>query len=321
MVAFIKRRKDFKTYASAEVVSYDMPLASIADDVGTIVLYNATITRGSEGDFLIMDGHIWVIDQVTPDEMQTTITVADIASAFERPLPFDTDGSTIGEFLSRQLINHYRDIRDSAYRMPYLAITNLDNTEYLGPTVTDGLFNLRTYMRKVNRLRNVQVRFTVYQDKLNILIAPRQRPSHNIIFDDGTSQLISRSYSRSSIAKVTAYQNGTGHTFYLSADGKVTQNEPLFRADGKWEVLALDETEDLSEKVQDIFSQNANSHKIEWQSTKPYELYDTVVLRLDGGLMSSYVSYIGISSADHRYYYKSGELATTLTERLKGAII
>ena len=37
--------------------------------------------------------------------------------------------------------------------------------------------------------------------------------------------------------------------------------------------------------------------------------------------MSSYVSYIGISSSDNRYYYKSGELATTLTERLKGANI
>ena len=64
MVAFIKRRKDFKTYTSAEVVSYDVPLASIEDDVGTIILYNSTVTRGSEGDFLIMDGHIWVIDQV-----------------------------------------------------------------------------------------------------------------------------------------------------------------------------------------------------------------------------------------------------------------
>ena len=95
----------------------------------------------------------------------------------------------------------------------------------------------------------------------------------------------------------------------------------MFRAEGKWEVLSLEETEDLEEKVQDIFSQNSNSHKIEWRSTKPYELYDTVVLRLDGGLMSSYVSYIGISSADQRYYYKSGELATTLTERLKGANI
>ena len=109
-----------------------------------------------------------------------------------------------------------------------------------------------------------------------------------------------------------------GHTYYLSADGKVTTQEPVFRAEGKWEVLALDETEDLEEKVQDIFSQNSNSHKIEWRSTKPYDLYDTVVLRLDGGLMSSYVSYIGISSAYARFYYKSGELATTLTERLKG---
>ena len=318
MVAFIKRRKDFKTYTSAEVVSYDVPLASIEDDVGTIILYNSTVTRGSEGDFLIMDGHIWVIDQVTPDEMQTTITVADIASAFDRPIPFIAEGNSIGEFLAQQLINHYRDVSDLAYRMPYLAITNLDKTEYLGPTVTAGLFNLRTYMRKVNRLRNVQVRFSVSQDQLIIHIEPRQRPSHNIIFEDGTSQLISRSYSRSSIAKVTAYQFGVGHTYYLSADGKVTTQEPVFRAEGKWEVLALDETEELEEKVQDIFSQNSNSHKIEWRSTKPYDLYDTVVLRLDGGLMSSYVSYIGISSADARFYYKSGELATTLTERLKG---
>lgn len=319
MVAFLKRKKDFRTYISAEVVSYDVPLASIADDVGTIVLYDTTVTRGSEGDFLIMNGHIWVVDQVTPNEMQTTVTVADIASAFDRPLPFTAEEASIGAFLEQQLIDHYRDVDDLDYRMPYLEITNLDNTEYLGPTVTDGLFNLRTYMRKVNRLRNVQVLFSVSQNKLNILIQPRQRPSHNVLFEDGTSQLISRSYSRSSIAKVTAYQLGVGHTYYLSAAGDVTQEEPVFRAEGKWEVLALDETEDLEEKVQDIFSQNSNSHKIEWRSTKPYELYDTVVLRLDGGLMASYVSYIGVSSADHRYYYKSGELATTLTERLKGA--
>lgn len=318
MVAFIKRRKDFRTVASAEVVSYDVPLASIADDVGTIVLYDTTVTRGSEGDFMIMDGHIWVIDQVTPSQMQTTVTVTDIAAAFDRILPYVGEGISIGSFLAQQLADHYRNVSDLEYRMPYLEITNLDNTEFLGPTVTDGLFNLRTYMRKVNRLRDVQVQFSVSQNKLNILIQPRQRPSHNIIFEDGTSQLISRSYSRSSIAKVTAYQFGVGHTYYLSADGKVTTQEPVFRAEGKWEVLALDETEDLEEKVQDIFSQNSNSHKIEWRSTKTYDLYDTVILRLDGGLMSSYVSYIGYSSADARFYYKSGELATTLTERLKG---
>ena len=107
MVAFIKRRKDFRTVASAEVVSYDVPLASIADDVGTIVLYDTTVTRGSEGDFMIMDGHIWVIDQVTPSEMQTTVTVTDIAAAFDRLLPYVGEGISIGSFLrqKQQVLN------------------------------------------------------------------------------------------------------------------------------------------------------------------------------------------------------------------------
>ena len=321
MVAFIKRRKDFRTYASAEVVSWDAPLASIEDDVGTIVLYGSTVSRGSEGDFLIMDRHIWLIEQVAPDQQQTTVTVCDVACAFDRLLPYSGDGERIGSFLAQQLTDHYKEVSDLDYRMPYLKITNLDNSEFLGPTVTNGLFNLKTYMRKVNRLRDVQVKFSVDQDNLNILIEHRQRPSHNIIFEDGTSQLISRSYSRSSIAKVTAYQQGVGYTYYLDADGTVRDAEPARRAEGKWEVLALEEYEIVQDRVQDIFSQNSNSHKIEWRSEKLYQLYDTVVLRLDGGLMSSYVSYIGISSSDNRFYYKSGELATTLTERLKGAKI
>ena len=316
MVAFIKRRKDFKTYASAEVVSWDAPLASIEDDVGTIVLYGTTVTRGSEGDFLIMDRHIWLIEQVAPDQQQTTVTVCDVACAFDRLLPFVEEGQRIGSYIAQQLTEHYKEVSDSAYRMPYLKITN-----YLGPTVTNGLFNLKTYMRKVNRLRDVQVKFSVDQNNLNVLIEPRQRPYHNIIFEDGTSQLISRSYSRSSIAKVTAYQQGVGYTYYLDAEGTVRNTEPARRAEGKWEVLALEDYEVVEDRVQDIFSQNSNSHKIEWRSDKQYDLYDTVVLRLDGGLMTSYVSYIGISSSDNRFYYKSGELATTLTERLKGANI
>ena len=114
MVAFIKSRKNFKTYASAEVVTFDVPLASITDDVGTIALYNAAVTRGSEGDFLIMDGRIWLIDQVTPDEMQTTVAVTDVAGAFDRLLPFDAEGEPIGAYLARQLIDHYRDSSDTA---------------------------------------------------------------------------------------------------------------------------------------------------------------------------------------------------------------
>lgn len=321
MIAYVKRKKDFKTVVLAEAVSWEVPLASIEDDVGNIVLYGNKVTRGHEGDFLVMNGHIWVIDQVTPADEQTTVTVVDVRSAFDRKLPYITEGTTIGSWLAQQMENHYKAVPDTVYAMPYLQIVNTDVTDYLPPNVEDGLYNLKTYMRKVNRLRDVQVTFAVEQDSLMVRIAHRTRPTHNIVFDDGTSQLVSRSYSRSSIAKVTAYRSNIGTDYYLSRSGSVSKTAPAERAEGAWEVLALTEGEDMDERVQDVFSQNSNSHKIEWMSSRVFDLYDTAYIRLDGGLMSSYISYIGISSGDDRFHYKSGELATTLTERLKGAKI
>lgn len=319
MIAFVKRRKDFKTVASAEAISWDVPLASIEDDVGTVTLCGSTVTRGHEGDFLIMGGHIWLIDQVSPEGQQTSVSVVDIRTTFDRLLPFSEEGGTsIGGWLAEQLERHYKLVSDEAYAMPYLLIFNTDVTEFLGPNVQDGLYSLKTYMRKVNRLRDIQVSFSVLQDALMIQIYKRTRPTHTVLFDDGKAQLISRSYSRSSVAKVTAYQNGEATDYYLSASGSISTEKPLFRAEGIWQVLALEPEADMEEQVRDIFSQNSNSHKIEWMGDRAFDLYDTIRIRLDGGILSSYISYIGISSQDSRYHYKSGELATTLTERLRG---
>ena len=318
MIAFVKSRKNFKTVAAAEAVSWEVPLASIEDDVGSITLCGTQVSRGNEGDFLVMDGHIWLIDQVSPEQQQTVVNVTDIRCVFDRSLPYTESTLAIGNYLAQELENHYKAVSDDAYAMPYLQISNTDVTEFLGPTVTDGLYSLKTYMRKVNRLRDVQVQFSVSQDTLLIQIYKRTRPTHNIVFDDGRSQLISRSYSRSSVAKVTAYQNGVGVDYYLTEDGDITTDIPIRRADGEWRVVALDDEMDMDEQVSDIFSQNSNSHKIEWRSTRAFDLYDSTKIRLDGGLMTSYISYIGISSSDNRFHYKSGELATTLTERLKG---
>lgn len=318
MIAFVKSRKNFKTVAAAEAVSWDVPVASIEDDVGSITLCGTTVSRGNEGDFLIMDGHIWLIDQVSPEEQQTVVNVMDVRCAFDRSLPYTESDLSIGNYLAQELENHYKACPDDAYAMPYLQISNTDMTAFLGPTVTDGLYSLKTYMRKINRLRDVVVRFSVSADSLLVFIAHRDRPTHNIVFDDGRSQLISRSYSRSSVAKVTAYQLGVGVDYYLTEDGDITNDVPVRRVDGEWRVVALEETADMAEQVSDIFSQNSNSHKIEWRSTREFSLYDSTKIRLDGGLMTSYISYIGISSSDNRFHYKSGELATTLTERLKG---
>lgn len=298
MIAFVKRKKDFKTVVCAEAIAWDVPLASIENDVGSITLFGTAVTRGHEGDFLIMGGHIWLIDQVSPEEQQTTVSVIDIRYAFDRLLPYTEAQNSIGGWIANQLEVHYKFVSDEAYAMPYLLVTNTDVTEYLGPNIEDGLYSLKSYMRKVNRLRDIQVQFSVSQDNLLVQIYKRTRPTHNILFDDGKAQLVSRVYSRSSVAKVTAYQNGAGTDYYLSSNGKISKERPLFRADGIWKVISLDPETDMDESVKDLFSQNSNSHKIEWLSQQVFDLYDTIYIRLDGGIMNSYVSYIGISSAE-----------------------
>lgn len=161
MIAFVKRKKDFKTVASAETIAWDVPLASIEDDVGSITLYGNTVSRGHEGDFLIMDGRIWLIDQVSPEQQQTTVSVVDVRMAFDRFLPYLESDTSIGSWLAEQLESHYKFVSDSAYAMPYILVSNTDVTPFLGPNVEDGLFSLKTYMRKVNRLRDIQVNFSV----------------------------------------------------------------------------------------------------------------------------------------------------------------
>jgi len=248
MIAFVKSRKNFKTVAAAEAVSWDVPIASIEDDVGSITLCGTTVSRGNEGDFLIMNGHIWLIDQVSPEEQQTVVNVMDVRCAFDRSLPYTESDLSIGNYLAQELEQHYKACPDDAYAMPYLQISNTDMTAFLGPTVTDGLYSLKTYMRKVNRLRDVVVRFSVSADSLLVSIAHRDRPTHNVLFDDGRSQLISRSYSRSSVAKVTAYQNGTGVDYYLTENGDITTTVPIRRVDGEWRVVALEEEADMAER-------------------------------------------------------------------------
>lgn len=318
MIAYIKRRSDFKTVVSADAISWDVPLASVGDETGTVVLYGTAVTRGHEGGFLIMAGHIWLIESVTPEDMQTTVAVVDVLNAFDRMLVYGAAGATVGAFIASGLDANYKTVADSTYAMPYLSIENRDATGFTPPAVTDGLYSMKEYIRAVRRTTDVVTAFSVSGNTLRVIIDSISRPTHNIVFSDGHAQLASRSYCRSAVAKVTTVKNGAVVDWYLAADDSISNTEPPIRAEGEWRTIAIGDNDNTYEKAAQALSQNSASHKIEWWNDREYGLFDTTVLRLDGGVMTSHISYIGISSGDSRFYYKSGELATTLTERLKG---
>lgn len=60
--------------------------------------------------------------------------------------------------------------------------------------------------------------------------------------------------------------------------------------------------------------------QLEFWSTLNLNVQDNCTFYAYGEILSSYISYKRKSSEDSRYYYKSGELATTATEKLRGVI-
>lgn len=323
MDAFIKSRANFHTVSSASVVSWDTPLASIDNDSGTVVLVGSQAARGAEGDFLVMDGHVWLIEEIAFDNGLASVKVCPVARLFDRSLVYSApaSGTTVEDWIRTQIESQYKNCSDFAYAIPYLTVTVSGSTAWAAPDVDDnGLYVLEDYLQTVHNLYGIRLTASVDGNRLLLSITKQARSNHRIVFTDGQTQLITETYSRKSVAKITTIQAGVITDWYLSADGAISNSPPAQRAEGLWKVLTLKERDVPAEKVAAKFGKNSRSHKIEFMSARLYSLYDNVQLRLGDTVVESYISYVGVQSGDKRRHYKTGELKTTLTQVLKGVI-
>ena len=109
-------------------------------------------------------------------------------------------------------------------------------------------------------------------------------------------------------------------TWYLSEDGEASQTIPARRAAGEWKTIAVKKPEEIEKKVLETFAKNKANHKLEFWSTRDLAVHDDCTFLVYGEQLQSYISYKRKSSEDKRFYYKSGELATTATEKLRGVV-
>lgn len=83
MIAFVKSIRDFSTLAAAQVVSWDLPLATSGDDTGSVVLLGES-AAGREGNWLAIDRRIYLISQTAYNKGLTTLTLQMPVNAFDR---------------------------------------------------------------------------------------------------------------------------------------------------------------------------------------------------------------------------------------------
>lgn len=334
MKAYIKRSSDFKTVLMGTAESWSLPVASADGDTGQLALAEYAPAEHT-GNWVYVLGQIYRIAQATPSNNQFTATLADPATAFDRQAIWpDAPETTYGAFIKAALERDYLNCADAAYKVPYLQITNTDTTALAVPELDDTKLYKLSDIITTARAAGVRIRFGIDGDKLAVDISTGAGTEHNILFTDGRAQLETESYSADTTAKVTVLQaqekaenadkdaptEYVAHTFYLSADGEITETAPTDRAEGKWAYITCKADETPADKAAEVFAANANSYKIEFYSSRRYALYDRVRLRLHGAVFATRITGITLKSGDDRYLYRCGELATTIQQKVKKSL-
>ena len=105
----------------------------------------------------------------------------------------------------------------------------------------------------------------------------------------------------------------------------MTQKEKLYfeylRLKNELEKLQGKEVEELTDTLVETgkFRREAASHKLEFWSELDLSVQDDCTFFVYGELLRSHISYKRKDSEDRRFYYKSGLLATTASEKLREA--
>lgn len=337
MDAFVKSFATYRTIKQAPVLSSSLIVDSLDDETSVATVAGTTIARSDTGNWLVVDGQIYYISKVKPQTDRTSLTLVSPLNAFDHPLELGMQQpeQTIGGFVSGCLNANWVNCDDPTYAMRYLVVYNRDISPYIAPELdSNGCFNLPEYCRLMRKSYRTVARFSDAGSALACTISTTPITARQVSFEDGKSQLQSVDYSASGTAKLTVLQDvDTGQkdaqgnkilhrnrtNWYLAEDGTVTQSIPARRAPGKWATISVKESENVEAKVVEAFAKNKKNHKLEFWSTLDLAVQDDCTFFVYGELLRSYISYKQKISTDKRYYYKSGELATTATEKLRGA--
>lgn len=338
MDIFVKDFATYRTIKKATSVQNSLVVDSLDAEKSSVTASGTTVDIDDVGNWLIVDGLVYQISGVDPENNQTKLTLRHPIDAFSRPIELSAQpiGQTIGAFVADQLQSHWVAVDDPVYAVPYLIVSKLDTTGFVAPTVDDGgCFSLPDYCRLMRKSYRVSVSFSDAGSNLLCTIARVPDAARNVSFEDGRSSLKSISYGTSGYAKLTVHHDvKTGEkdadqndiyirettNWYLSEDGSVSQSIPSRRASGEWGVLHLKDSPNVAEKVIEAFSQNRSGHKLEFWSVLDIAVDTKCTFVVRGKILKSYVSCKQKDSTSNHFYYKAGELATTVTEKLKGVL-
>lgn len=338
MWTFVKSFSTYRTTKKAPVISSTLIIDSLDAEASSAVVAGTEITPLDVGNWLIIDGLVYRISAVKPQTDRAQLTLVAPVDVFSRPLEYfeQSVGQTIGNYIAEQLEEHWIQCEDPAYAIPYLSVSGSDTSVFSAPELDSaGCYRLDEYARLMRRTYGTTLRFRDGGAALLCEISSPPETRRQISFDDGKSQLQTLDYSASGTAKLTVICDvDTGEkddggnaityrqrsTWYLAEDGSASDSVPPRRATGEWTTITVSKPEDVETKVLETFAKNKTNHKLEFWSSMDLPVRCICTFFVYGVPITSDITLKRKSSSDNRYFYRCGELATTASEKLRGAI-
>lgn len=326
MLCYVKDVKTFETTKLVECTSY----ALAEGENGEATIYEKDASNLSNtyiGNWLVIKGELFYISGAMPnDNSSVKLEIQNPIYLFSRPVEYDDSLTHYGELIANIITENYGvNCPDSAYKMSYISVNSTDNTPC---TVNaDEYGYIIPYEIFENAIVDgVKIEFIFTNSSLSVRVSKANYEEGIVLFNDGITTLESESYSDDFIAKLSVIHDLTEEgedeetfeviDYYLSEDGTVSTTVPAHRAKGIWAYANADKDTAPELVAVSEFLKNSSDHKIEFRSKNYYALCQPIKIRLRGSLFKTIITSRVLSSGDDRYYYKCGNLATSLTDKI-----
>lgn len=339
MEIYILSKQDLSILSICKVSDYEI---NLDEETNAKSIFKVIKTEGlKKGNFLVINGlyrqFLFLIDDVETEKGSeiSTVTALDISNIFDRKVIEKNTNtmteSSIEQFIANTISANFVNSDDSFLNVGYIDIYWHTNTQGVVATNSeDGLYNFHTFLINCRQYKNIYTEFQFVNGRLRIDIRSKEESTRLV---DATLPEVTdynKVYDNDITAKVTVYirENGSEYNLYLKTDRTTTENKnDPNRAEGKIEVISVDTADVARTEALNVMKGNTYKHLVEFKIAKSSKLMDVtglyigrnIRIRTDDDIYDSYISAITIKD-ENFVYFKSGNLRTTLLDKLKQGI-
>lgn len=254
--------------------------------------------------------------------------------------------SGIEDFIAETIKDNWISSGDKMLDKSYITVEALTHTKVYAKvssivSLTDGCFNLKTFLGNALEKYGIIVGFEITSTGLKIYIAKDTTEAMKINANDSDVAEYTETYAVEALTKLLVQwqhkEQGsdeitetTSHEYYLLNDRSITTDKTdTNRAKGstKSMIIEAETEEEMYQSVQDEFASNSYTHKISFDLYAESKLYDYIdlyigrgcTIRTKDGIRTSLVTSQTLSNESPFVTIELGKLKVTLIEKIRSA--